>query len=116
MGQVYLAFDETLKRQVALKAIRADQRLDPDARARFVREARVLSQLDHPHICRVFDYLETRENDWIVLELIEGQSLRDAMRRSLPAPQRQTIAQQIADVLVATHAAARQPRPVASGP
>ncbi len=105
MGQVYLALDETLKRQVALKAIRADQRLDPDARARFVREARVLSQLDHPHICRVFDYLETPENDWIVLELIEGQSLRDVMRRNLSAPQRLAIAQQIADVLVATHAA-----------
>ena len=57
MGQVYLAVDETLGRRVALKSIRADRRLDPDARGRFIREARVLSQLDHPHICRVHDYL-----------------------------------------------------------
>lgn len=105
MGQVFLALDETLKRQVALKAIRADQRLNPEAKARFVREARVLSQLDHPQICRVFDYLETPDNDWIVLELIEGQSLRDAMRRDLPWARRLTVAQQIADVLVVTHAA-----------
>jgi serine/threonine protein kinase len=105
MGQVYLALDETLKRQVALKAIRADQRLNPEAKARFVREARVLSQLDHPHICRVFDYLETPDNDWIVLELIEGQSLRDAMRRELPWARCLSVAQQIADVLVVTHAA-----------
>jgi serine/threonine-protein kinase len=105
MGQVYLAVDETLKRQVALKAIRAEQRLNPEAKARFVREARVLSQLDHSHICRVFDYLETPDSDWIVLELIEGQTLRDAMRRDLPWARRLSVARQIADVLVVTHAA-----------
>jgi serine/threonine-protein kinase len=105
MGQVYLAFDETLKRQVALKAIRAEQRLNPDAKARFVREARVLSQLDHPQICRVFDYLETSDNDWIVLELIEGLSLRDVIRPDLPWTRRLAMARQIAGVLVATHAA-----------
>ncbi|HEY6554131.1 MAG TPA: protein kinase, partial [Vicinamibacteria bacterium] len=57
MGDVYVAFDETLARKVALKAIRPDRRLSLDARARFLREARVLSQLDHPRICRVFDYV-----------------------------------------------------------
>ncbi len=105
MGQVYLALDETLKRRVALKAIQAEHRLNPATKARFLREARVLSQLDHPHICRVHDYLETPECDWIVLELIEGRTLRDAMRGSLTAHHRLAIARQIADVLVATHAA-----------
>jgi serine/threonine protein kinase len=57
-GEVYAGFDETLKRRVALKAIRAEQRLDPEAMARFLREARILSQLDHANICRLFDYIE----------------------------------------------------------
>ena len=105
MGEVYLAHDETLKRKVALKAIRADHRLNPTTRARFIREAQVLSQLDHPNICRVYDYIETPDTDWIVLELIEGQTLRTAMHRSLPLQQKLRIATQIADVLVATHAA-----------
>ncbi|MCG8459116.1 MAG: protein kinase, partial [Holophagales bacterium] len=48
MGEVYAGWDEALERRVALKAIRQDQRLEPEARARFLREARVLSQLDHP--------------------------------------------------------------------
>ncbi|MEO7158838.1 MAG: serine/threonine-protein kinase, partial [Vicinamibacterales bacterium] len=105
MGEVYLAQDETLKRKVALKAIRADHRLNPTTRARFIREAQVLSQLDHPNICRVYDYIETPDTDWIVLELIEGQTLRTAMRRHLTLQQKLGIARQIADVLVATHAA-----------
>ena len=104
MGEVYLALDETLKRRVALKAIRAEHRLNAATKARFLREARVLSQLDHPHICRIYDYIETPESDWIVLELIEGRTLRDAMR-GLTYNQRLAVARQIADVLVVTHAA-----------
>ena len=61
MGEVYAGLDETLKRRVALKAIRAEHRLDPDAKARFLREARILSQLDHPNICRVYDYIEAED-------------------------------------------------------
>lgn len=104
MGQVYLALDETLKRRVALKAIRADRRLDPEARARFVREARVLSQLDHPPIWRVHDYLSTPEGDWIVLEYVQGATLNAAMRGGVTAAQRLHIARQIAGVLTTTHA------------
>src|SRR5262245_40428945 len=105
MGQVYLAVDETLKRRVALKSIRADRRLDLDARARFIREARVLSQLDHPHICRVHDYLSTPESDWIVLEFVQGATLSAAMRSGVTASERLHIARQIAGVLATTHAA-----------
>ena len=75
-----------------------------ETKARFLREARVLSQLDHPNICRVYDYIETPESDWIVLELIEGRTLRDAMR-GLTYTHRLAVARQIAEVLVATHAA-----------
>ena len=102
MGEVYLGVDETLKRKVALKAIRPDHRLDPTTKMRFLREARVLSQLDHPNICRVYDYLETPERDWLVLELVEGRTLSEALSSPID---RLKIAQQIAAVLVATHAA-----------
>jgi len=105
MGEVYAAVDETLKRRVALKAVRPEHRLDTRARARFLREAQILSNLDHPNICRVYNYLETGGNDWLVLELIEGRTLRGALDGGLTAAQRLAIATQIAQVLVATHAA-----------
>jgi tetratricopeptide (TPR) repeat protein/tRNA A-37 threonylcarbamoyl transferase component Bud32 len=104
MGEVFAGLDETLKRRVALKAIRADHRLNPEAKARFLREARILSQLDHPHICRVFDYIEDADNDWLVLELIEGQSLKTALAHALHPRVKLRIAEQIASVLVVTHA------------
>ena len=105
MGEVYAGVDETLKRRVALKAVRAEHRLSPIAKARFLREARILSQLDHPNICRVYDYIEGDDSDWLVLELIEGKSLQTAIAAGLEPASRMRIAQQIADVLVATHTA-----------
>jgi serine/threonine-protein kinase len=104
MGEVFAGVDETLQRRVALKAIRADHRLRADARARFLREARLLSQLDHPHICRVYDYVEGFDTDWLVMELIEGKTLRTALDSNLDHATKLRIAEQIADVLVATHA------------
>ena len=105
MGEVYAGFDETLKRRVALKAIRAEHRLSPGSKARFLREARILSQLDHPNICRVYDFIEGDDADWLVLELIEGKSLQTALRVGLDPASRLRIAEQVADVLVATHTA-----------
>jgi serine/threonine protein kinase len=58
MGDVYAAYDENLKRKVAVKAIQAGRGLAPLAKARFLREAQTLSQLDHPGICRIYDYIE----------------------------------------------------------
>lgn len=105
MGEVYAGLDETLKRKVALKAIRRDQRLSANAKARFLREARLLSQLDHPNVCRVYDYIEEEEGDWLVLELVEGTSLRDALQRGLDRSAKLAIAEQIARALVAAHSA-----------
>jgi serine/threonine-protein kinase len=105
MGEVYAGIDETLKRRVALKAIRAEHRLDPEAKARFLREARLLSQLDHPHICRVYDYIEADDRAWLVLELIEGETLEWELTRGIAPPDPLRIAEQVAAVLVATHAA-----------
>jgi len=105
MGEVYAGLDETLKRRVALKAIRPEHRLQPESKARFLREARLLSQLDHANICRVYDYIEGDDRDWLVLELIEGKSLKTALKAGIDRTRAMSIAQQIAQVLVATHAA-----------
>jgi len=105
MGEVYVGFDETLARKVALKAIRSDRRPAPEARARFLREARVLSQLDHPRICRVYDYVAGDDADFIVLELVEGRSLREVLAAGLDRSRALRVAEQLVEVLVVAHAA-----------
>jgi eukaryotic-like serine/threonine-protein kinase len=105
MGEVYVGIDETLKRRVALKAVHSGQRLDAESKTRFLREAQILSQLDHPNICRVYDYIEDQRRDWLILELIEGKNLRLALQDGLDWSAKLKIAEQIADVLVVTHAA-----------
>ena len=55
MGDVFVGYDETLGRQVALKSIRSDRALAQEAKARFLREARVLSQIEHSGICQIYD-------------------------------------------------------------
>jgi serine/threonine protein kinase/tetratricopeptide (TPR) repeat protein len=103
MGDVYLGIDDALERKVAIKAIGAKSRLDPQAKVRFIREARVLSQLEHPNICQIYDYIEDDDSDFLVLEFIEGQSLQTAQRERLEKSQKLKIAEQIAAVLVVAH-------------
>ena len=103
MGSVYLGFDEKLQRRVALKGIRGAH-LDPDCKARFLREARVLSQLKHPNICEIYDYLETPERDFLVLELVEGRTLGQMILEGPDAATKMRVAEQLVDVLVAAHA------------
>jgi tetratricopeptide (TPR) repeat protein/predicted Ser/Thr protein kinase len=103
MGEVYVGVDETLQRRVALKVIRADSRLDPVARARFLREARILSQLDDPRICRIYDYIEGDGADFIVLELIEGRTLTPEVTQSLLPGERLRVAVQLAAVIALAH-------------
>ncbi len=104
MGEVYVGFDETLQRRVAVKAIRARNRLAPESRARFLREARILSQLEHPHICRIYDYVEGDDSDFLVLELIDGVTLSEKIDSGLEPARRMVVAIQIAEVLAAAHA------------
>ena len=104
MGDVYAGYDERLGRRVALKAIHAEHRLDGQAKARFLREARILSQLEHPHICTIHDLIEEDDAEVLVLELIQGKNLREAIRSGLDATQRMTIARQLVDVLAVAHA------------
>ena len=105
MGEVWIADDETLHRRVALKMIRVERRLDALTRARFLREARILSRLDHPHICRIHDYVESDDGDILVLELVEGTDLRQA--NPLVADRRAVleVVQKVNDALLAAHAA-----------
>lgn len=102
-GEVYLGIDEKLKRKVAVKAIRGDRRLNPGARARLYREARVLSQLEHPNICRLYDYVQEEDSDFLILELVEGKSL-DVLLGEEGAPSNaMDLAIQITRALLAAH-------------
>jgi len=103
MGTVYVGLDATLDRRVALKLIRAEHRLDPAHKARFLREARFLSQLDHPGVCQLYDYIEHSEADCLVLELVEGRSLRQVMEEPLERGRALQIITQLIDVLAAVH-------------
>jgi serine/threonine protein kinase/Tfp pilus assembly protein PilF len=103
MGDVYTGFDDKLKRKVAVKAIRAKSRLNPQAKSRFLREARVLSQLEHANICQIYDYIEDKDIDYLILEFISGKNLNIAIREGLSKQLKMKIAEQIAEVLAVAH-------------
>src|SRR5256712_296593 len=77
MGIVYRAYDEVLHRDVAVKVVSKDARLDSSASQRLLHEARSSSSLSHPNICTIHDVGETDGELYIVMELVEGKSLRD---------------------------------------
>lgn len=104
MSEVYIGFDHKLRRQVAVKALRHERRLEPSAKMRFLREARILSQLNHPKICQIHDFIQERDGDFLILELISGMDLKQAIGQGLDRREKMEIACQIADVLVAAHA------------
>jgi serine/threonine protein kinase/Tfp pilus assembly protein PilF len=103
MGEVYAGFDDKLARKVAVKAIGAKSRYDARTKSRFLREARALSQLGHPHICQIYDYIEGDTSDYLVLEFIEGKSLKHKIDEGMEGPLKLKVAEQIAEVLVVTH-------------
>lgn len=104
MGEVFVGYDETLERKVAVKCVSPRFRLNQAVTGRILREARILSRLDHPNICKIYDFLQEEQGDFLVMELIQGQSLGQAIRKGLDTKAKLQIAVQIADVLVATHA------------
>src|SRR5437660_2340277 len=77
MGVVYRAYDEGLHRDVAVKVVNKDARLDSSASQHLLQEARTSSSLSHPNICTIHDVGETDGELYIVMELIEGKSLRE---------------------------------------
>lgn len=83
MGTVWRAWDERLKRQVAAKRVRADSTL-PHIRARLRREAQAVARLNHPSIVQIYDIVEGEETDWIIMELVSGQTLGQRLRKKGP--------------------------------
>src|SRR4051812_13652034 len=90
MGVVYLARDERLERQVAIKLLAQDAEGDASARQRFRREALAAAALDHPFICKIHEVGEHNGRPFIVMEYIEGRTL-DTVARNGPVPIRQVL-------------------------
>lgn len=104
MGEVYRAYDENLERPVALKVIRPDKSGSDELRQRFQREARAASGLDHPAIVKIYDVLEHEEGDFIVMELVEGQTFGELFARGpLDLVRLVSLAREIAEGLAAAH-------------
>jgi serine/threonine-protein kinase len=81
MSTVYRAFDETLERQVAIKLMNREVSADSDQLERFRREARAVAQLNHPHVVGVIDAGEDEGRPYIVFEYVEGETLKERIRR-----------------------------------
>src|SRR4029077_4375631 len=81
MAKVYRATDQTLEREVAVKLINPELRLDPEFDARFQREARIASQLADPHIVVVHDFgIDPTHGPFLVMEFLQGNSLRERLQ------------------------------------
>jgi tRNA A-37 threonylcarbamoyl transferase component Bud32 len=106
MGAVYLAEHVKMGRKVALKVMNPGMHQDPDAIARFNREAKNASQLNHPNVCAIYDFGETPEGMiYLAMEFIEGSSLSGIIEKAgaLPASRAASIIHQAADALQVAH-------------
>jgi serine/threonine-protein kinase len=106
MSTVFRAFDTTLERRVAVKLMHREIASDSDQLERFRREARSVAQLSHPHIVGVIDAGEEDGRPYIVLEYVEGETLKERIRRMgrLPIDEAIAYAIEIARALGAAHA------------
>jgi serine/threonine protein kinase len=106
MGEVWRAWDERLKRPVAVKHVLPHLLGEPRARERFRREAEAGARLAHPAIVQIHDLVETPEGDWIVMELVAGKTLRQLLNAGpLAVPDALRWGGEIAGGLAAAHAA-----------
>jgi eukaryotic-like serine/threonine-protein kinase len=103
MGIVYRGFDTRRRRPVAVKLLAA-HRIDEQSRARFRHEAHLLARLSHPNIARMFEFGRTGAIHYIVMELVQGKTLRDLLETApLPASQVAALGAQLARGLAAAH-------------
>ena len=104
MGLVFRAWDARLHREVASKLLHNDYQM-PGMRERFLQEARAASALNHPHICTIFDLGEQDGEPYMVMELLEGETLKEKIGRgAVPTDEIISYAQEVADALAAAHA------------
>jgi serine/threonine protein kinase/tetratricopeptide (TPR) repeat protein len=103
MGEVYRAEDTKLKRAVALKRLGPHLHSDPAYRLRFLEEAERASRLNDSHVAAVHDVLEERGEIFLVMEYVEGENLRERLRRHMSLEQFFELAMQCAEALVAAH-------------
>lgn len=102
MGDVYAGVNEVLERPVAIKIIKSSLRFSAARRSAFLNEAKLLSSLQHPNICQVYDFFEDHDRDVLVLELIRGQTLRERLQQD-SVNNKLEVLQQICAALVAAH-------------
>ena len=108
MGQVHLAHDTVLDRDVALKVMVAQIADDPELKSRFEREARAVAKMTHPNVVTVFDLgSHTDGSPFIAMELLKGQDLQKAVRQGAPMPLERKVAvvQQVVEGLGHAHQA-----------
>ena len=104
MGEVYKARDTRLDRSVAIKVLTSRLVGTGDPRARFEREARAISSLNHPHICTLHDVGHEGDSEYLVMEFLEGESLAHRLIKGrLPLDQVYRLGAQIADALDKAH-------------
>ena len=104
MGEVFKARDTRLDRTVAIKVLQGHLSVSPETRQRFEREARVISSLNHPNICTLYDVGHQDGMDYLVMEYIEGESLADRLTRgALPIAELLKIGAEISDALDRAH-------------
>src|SRR5262250_2172173 len=105
MGEVYLARDSKLKRDVAIKVLPDEFSRDSDRLSRFQREAEALAALNHPNTAAIYDFQETSERRFLILEFVEGDTLADILEKRGPLALDETlhIAKQICEALSAAH-------------
>jgi serine/threonine-protein kinase len=104
MGEVYLARDTRLDRQVAIKALPAHLAQDEDRLARFQREAKVLASLNHPGIGAIYGLEEANGHQYLILEFVQGETLADRLAKGpISVDEALALARQIAEALEAAH-------------
>ena len=104
MGEVYRARDTRLDRDVAIKVLSGHFVSTPSLKERFEREARTISQLSHPNICRLYDVGSQDGSDYLVMECLEGETLADRLNRGpLPVEEVLRYGAQVADALDKAH-------------
>jgi len=106
MGVVYKARDSRLDRLVAIKVLPESRAVDADRRARFIKEAKAASALNHPNIVTIHEVGEQDGRTFLVMEFVDGKALNELIpRKGMKLTEALRVAAQVADALTAAHAA-----------